>query len=484
MKYLASSVKRLFLGLKWYETSEYALLMMLAVTIPIQWRIALWCLILLCANTFAKTIYQYRQPQGTDRQRRFQTNPALSRPIRACLWAMVFYYLLYAVSGIYSNNPSEALSTIQTMLPLLLFPLIFLFGDTRYLTRRHLSLLTFLLAATLTIRFILILIRSGFHSIDSQLFSGTTHLFATLIAQLASWFSQITPFSQLNDLIAIQPLRAIAHLFNNTPFEYLKAYTFDPLHHNYLALYLLTAIALLYTELVRHWKACRWHCLRWFVIVDIILLSAYILLCGSRSGMVAWGLLVTACFLHLALAQHQWRTLGIILAVMVILIGITYLASPKTYTRVTDTAKLLLRGEEGDIRQTMWLSGLQTIKDRPIWGYGCDGYWDALKHQYREHDCLTASSYQFSPHNQYLETTLATGLVGLVAMLAMILLPVWFSLHRRHRNLPMILFTVAYETCIFFEASFGRQMGLLFIGFWYCILLHYSRPAPVPMETA
>lgn len=459
----AAFVKHLFQGLRWYEASEYALLMLFIVSISIQWHIALWCLILLCANTLIKIIVT-----------RHIGNPALNRPTRVCLGLMMLFYIVYAISGTYSSQPDEALSTASMMLPLLLFPLLFILGDTRYLHPRRISALAYLLAATLTLRFIFMLIRSAFHTADSQLFTCTTSTFATLLVQAVSLLTQQTPFPQFDYPIFLIPIRAVAHLFNDTPIEHIKPFQFDPLHHNYLSLYILTAISLLYTSLVHHWQSPRWHRARWFVLVDILLLSLYILLSGSRSGIVAWVFLATACLLHLAFSKKQWRTLGIIIAATVLIIGISYWALPKPYKHITDTAKNLLRGEQGDVRQTLWQSGLATFKERPLFGYGCDGYWDALFEQYRTHDCLHATIQQFSTHNQYLETTLSTGIVGLAVMLAMIAMPVVLALRRPHRNLPMLLFTVVYATCIFFEATFGRQMGLLFISFWYCLILLYS----------
>lgn len=462
MSILAANFKPLFKELQWHQASEYTLLALLAVSLPLSWRIALWCLILLCANTLVRIFVT-----------RHVGNPALDRPTRICLSLMMLFYLVYALSGIYSNNPHEALSTISTMLPLILFPLVFLLTDTHYLTRRHLSLLTYLMAATLTVRFIIMLIRSAFHSIDTQLFSSTTDLITALLTQLVTPAIQAMPFPELGRMIAIPPFRVAAHLFDNTMFDSRPTYLFDPLHHNYLALYILTAIALLYNELMRHWHSPRWHRLRWFVILDIGLLSAYILLSGSRSGMVAWVLLFIACLAHLAIARHRWRTICIILVTLTSIIGISYWASPSTYKRVTSTVNNLRLGEQGDLRQSLWQSGLEIAKERPLFGYGCDGYWEALFQQYRSHDHLGASITGLSTHNQYLETTLVAGLVGLSAMLAMILIPALLSLRRPHRNLPMILFTVVYAACIFFEATFGRQMGLLFIGFWYCLILLY-----------
>lgn len=441
----------------------------MTVAMPLHWRLGLWGLILLCANTVAKAIASHHIG-----------NPDISHPIRICLALMILYFIIQIISIAYSNQTTEAISTVTTMLPLLLFPMLFLISDTHYLNRRHLSFLSYLLAAILTLRFIVMLIRSHIHHLDSQLFADTTNIFATILVQIASWFSHISPFPQLNNQIAIQPILAVAHLFNNTPFEHLPTFVFDPLHHNYLSLYILTAIALLYSELVHHWRSPRWHFTRWFVILDIALLSLYILLNGSRSGMVAWVLLATACLAHLTFCRKRWCTVGIILATTTLIIGLSYWASPKTFNHITSTIHNIQRGDKGDIRQTMWQSGIDVAKGHPLFGYGCDGYWDVLFQQYRAHDCHSANVNQFSTHNQYLETTLSTGLVGLCILLAMLLTPVMLAYRRPSRNLPMFLFTVAYAPCLFFETTFGRQMGILFIGFWYCLLLLYSRPQLQP----
>ena len=63
-------------------------------------------------------------------------------------------------------------------------------------------------------------------------------------------------------------------------------------------------------------------------------------------------------------------------------------------------------------------------------------------------------------------------------VLCMIASPAILSFRHPRRNLSMLLFTIVYAICIFFEATFERQMGLLFIPWWYCLLL--VRPLPSP----
>jgi len=47
-------------------------------------------------------------------------------------------------------------------------------------------------------------------------------------------------------------------------------------------------------------------------------------------------------------------------------------------------------------------------------------------------------------------------------------------LQKPRRNLPMAFFTIVYGGFLVFEVMFGRQMGLLFICFWYGALLTCS----------
>ncbi len=115
---------------------------------------------------------------------------------------------------------------------------------------------------------------------------------------------------------------------------------------------------------------------------------------------------------------------------------------------------------------------MELVKERPLTGWGSDGYWPELRERYRAHDF--AEGYEperYNTHNQYLETLLMTGSVGLAVLLMMVLVPAVASCCKPRRNLPMALFTIVYGGFLMFEVMFGRQMGLLFICWWYGLLL-------------
>lgn len=407
---------QLFAGMSHLEKVEYALMLLMTVAVAIHWTAGVWCMAALIMVSTAKCIVT-----------RKIGNTALSRSAKVSMWLMIALWVLHAVSALYSSHPDEAWSRAMMMLPMLLLPLLFLLDDLSYLRRLHLSALVFLLAGVLTVRFGLMLCRAVYH-----------------------YFYTGIPLGQMLDY---------------------HEYHFDYMHHNYMSMYLIATIALLYAELARYWTRPSWHRWRWAVAADILLLAGYMVVMGSRSGLLVCAVLVVACLMHLALVRKRWVATGVVVAVLLVAVGTSYAVAPQLYWRIVYSANKMLAGEPGDGRQIMWQCGMELVEGHEMWGRGCDGYWEELRERYRAHDF--AEGYEperYNTHNQYLETLIALGVVGTAVLLAMVILPAATALRRRSRNLPMLLFTIVYGGFLMFEVMFGRQMGLLFICWWFGVL--------------
>ena len=403
---------RLFAGMTWLERTEYALMMLMSAAVAVHWSIGVWCMTVLLVVAVVKSIVARRIGNGS-----------LSRGAKTSLLLMILLWVLHAASALYSSHPDEAFSRALMMLPMLLLPLLFLLDDLSYLRRRHVSALMFLLAGVLTVRF-------------AVMFCRATYCFAT-----------------------------------GTPWRDLIDYHFDPLHHNYLAMYLIATIALLYAELARCWHRTEWRRWRWLVAADMLLLAGYMVIMGSRSGLLVCAALAVACLMHLALVRKRWVATGVVVAVLFVAVGTSYAVAPHLYWRIVYSANKMLAGEPGDGRQIMWQCGMELVEGHELWGRGCDGYWEELRERYRAHDF--AEGYEperYNTHNQYLETLIALGAMGTAVLLAMVILPAVTALRRRSRNLPMLLFSIVYGGFLMFEVMFGRQMGLLFICWWFGLL--------------
>lgn len=408
---------KLFAGMTWLERSEYMLMMLMSAAVAVHWSVGVWSMAVLLVVAVVKCIVTRRIGCRT-----------LSWGAKTSLLLMILLWVLHAASALYSSHPSEAWSRALMMLPMLLLPLLFLVDDLSYMRRRHLSALVFVLAGVLTVRFGLMMCRAVYHYCHGM------------------------PLGQLLDY---------------------HEYHFDYMHHNYMAMYLIATIVLLYAELARCWRRPEWRRWRWAVAADMLLLSGYMVIMGSRSGLVVFALMAGACLLHMALVRKRWAATGAVLALLLVAVGASYAVAPRMYWRIVYSAEKMLAGEPGDGRQIMWQCGMELVEGHELIGWGCDGYWEALRERYRAHDF--AEGYvpeRYNTHNQYLETLIALGMMGVVVLVAMVVMPAVVALQRHSRNLPMLLFTVVYAGCLVFEVMFGRQMGLLFICWWYGVLQH------------
>lgn len=428
--------------------------------LPINFHWGVVALILLCGNTIVKAIAT-----------KHIGNTILSKPAKICIGLVIIYYLIYVISISYSTNPTEGWSMAYTMLPMLLIPTIFLVSDMRYLRKRHFQALIFLLAGILTARFAVLLLRASIMSPLSHIINSSTthcnHLFSMAVSVLYGGDTSAT------SSITLALLQPIVLLYRNSEVHELCGFVFDNLHYNYLSMYLLTAIALLYSEVIHHWDSPRWKKIRWLILIDMAILAGCVIHSNSRSGMVMLAVLIMACMVHLIIVQKRWKVACLSFSIIVILIGAAYLIAPdaNTFKRVISTTKNITKGEEGDVRQTLWKCSIKAMNGHWLIGYGCEGYWDALKEQYHGEDCHSGAKLNLDPHNQYLETLLATGLMGLCIMLSIIIAPLIWIRRFKEKELHILFFTLVYTGCILFEATFARQMGLLFIPFWYSLLI-------------
>ena len=451
-----SILKQLFAHLRWYEASEFCLMILMIISVPIYWHAGVLCLILLSINTFIKIILSKKI-----------CNPALSKTARICLILMILYFLSYVVSISYSNNTREAWSTIFTMLPLFIFPLLFLFSDMKYLNRQHFQVLLFSLPAALTLRFIALILRASVLSPIDQIIDSFTRLLIPTIAQVTSYIVGDNQFSnQLTSIISTSILQPIVQIYRSTSLTSLAHFSFDKLHHNYLSLYIITAIAFLYIETESNWSNSHWKTFRWVCIIDIFALASYLIISKSRSGLVVLAATIVLCIIHLSLIRKKWQLTCITIFSIAIIVGASYWISPKSYNRIQTTIKNISNGEEGDVRQSIWANCITISQKHLLLGYGCEGFWNELKDTH-----ITENRpLRLNPHNQYLETILTSGIIGLLLLMAMIITPVITALKHSPRQFHIVFFSLIYSLCIIFESTLGRQMGLLFIPFWYGLL--------------
>ena len=472
--------------LKPFQFAEFIFLILVAFFIPISWRIASYVMIGLFVSTILKGVFE----EG------FKINP-LQYNNRIIYIIFIAFWVLYAVSFVYSENSAEARVQIGKKLPFLLFSLFFLCSNLSYLTKDRVKTIMYCLIYGILTLFIINLIWACF----DILFNNND------IERLISPYK----FFKTNEII------------------------FTKVHRAYLSLMSCLGLTFCFVEIfVSKSKKCRI-----FNIIVVFIMTLIPFFLTSRAGML--------CTIILLLMMWLWVTFIIKKKKTGILIGMTmtatmiagYFMFPNSIDRITKTFDTV-KNNKGDARITINKASMLVIKDNLLFGVGAgDRIDDLIKayHSYRENkvsmmkpigdvdierfeeskqtlldsiyskygnnhneevfkyidsiskiDGLDYSlvkeniveyqvakhciNYELNAHNQYSETIITIGILGLLLLFGFFIIPVYLWIKNKNFDIVFfsLLFIIAFNSL--FESIFERQMGIMFFVFFYLLLFH------------
>ena len=393
-----------FKGMKPLEVSEYIVLGLTAIVLPFSWVWSTWMLGLLVFNTCALAIANRRLG-----------NPALSKWARWCLWLLVAFYMLQVVSLIYTSNMKDAGTMLMHRLPLLLFPLCCLMCDTAFMTRDRQRLLVWIFTGALVVKFIIRLV-------------------------YVLWTSHKLVFNS----------------------------SFDPVHHSYMAMYLLFVLGFLYSEWFYHRDEMKKWAL-WALGFIAVVTIAYIVLVLSRAGIAGLVLLIGMVIIHLIFRAKEIK-LGLIALALALAAGIgVFFLLPESSRRLTQTFEEMSEGDTSDARYLIFGSSLKAIGQSLPFGVGIGDRNDVLAQVYEDTGVESAIKAQYNSHNIYLDATLTMGIPGILLLLAVFIVPAVGAYKRRDFITLSLIYSIAFSGL--FEAVLNRQMGVVFMGLFWMVLL-------------
>ena len=395
-------------SIRWYDNMQYAAMWLAVCSIPLNWRLALWMSLLLLVATVVKMVAG-----------RHVGNPSLSRPLRWALCTPMVYWGVLALSLLWSTDAATGLAALRLKAVMLVWPLCLLLSDTSYLTSRHLRGLGYALLLGLGAAFAYFAAKAGGAMLDGMSLSE----------------------------------------FQNAFFGMERRDAGRVYHHAYIALYAVVALVFVYHDLATRWNTMRpW--LRWLLILAVPILICYVVVVNSRAGMLAMGLAGLACVVHLAVTHRSWKLgLGIGLLLVVGVVAATRLV-PSYSNRIASTLENVESDARTDINRSNWHAYCQS----PLLGYGVGDYRARQVEQYGADDFDYGANASYNAHNQYMESLMAAGIPGILALLMLLLAPVVVAWRQRsaHRFL-VVMITVIVMFNLLFESMLERQMGLLFV---------------------
>ena len=346
--------------------------------------------------------------------------PRLNKPD----WALLAYPLLYVIMGlslIYTTNLDTGIDLMVRCIPILLFPLIFLFlREDQQILRKIFNALLLGLIFT----FIYNLIQATAHSI--QIEEGRL----IFDSSIAGGYSFLESFNHGGSF------------FIGGEFSRL-------VHPSYVALYILTSLVFFHKFRIPN---------KYIYMMANIILVIYLFLLASRAALVVLVLLLVLNIFQRSKTRGRIRG-----AIILLLIGILAIVfNPRIHTfyeRMVDFTKKenfnYTTSEQSRI--LTYFSCVELIKNSPWTGYGVGDANDVLYEKYKAAGYLKNQEGRYNAHNQYFQTALQVGIPYVIFLL----LP-FAVIFIRKPGYHLVALVLIMATMLLFESMFIRYNGIVF----------------------
>jgi O-antigen ligase len=301
-------------------------------------------------------------------------------------WVLPLFFLLHVVGVFYSDNVSNGWSNVDKKLAFALAPLIIV--SAKPFSKKEVNWLMWLFVGA---------------CLAGSLFC----IYATnSIANPGIW--------------NLGPRESYEALHSEDPewwvyISYIHLASGIGMHPTYLSLYLLVCILIVFKTVTN----------RWISTSLIIYFLIFIVFLSSRIVVISTALIIVGIAINNS-RRSLMIACAIIMLVTLVLNPVALYRNAQEYTRDNFSwPPSAMSDNPITIRiSLLWLSLKAISETNPVFGTGTGDVNEtiaALEDRYDVHNVLNTSD----PHNQYLHTYIALGAVGLLALFAVFLTPLW-----------------------------------------------------------
>lgn len=215
---------------------------------------------------------------------------------------------------------------------------------------------------------------------------------------------------------------------------------------------------------------------RYLIVASIILNFLSIHILTTRTGLLAlYTGLIVWLGARLFFYGNKWSVIAFV--VLLAFPVISYSFMPGLRNRVNNSLNDLSQTQKGDninyqsfaMRVEAWKTSLKLISLHPLAGVGSGDVERRMKHQYIDDDSILKPQNRMMPHNQFLETGVANGIIGVLLLLS-VFVAGWFQ-SLKSKNAGMLAFFTLLFIAMQVESLLERQIGLSFFALFACLMV-------------
>ena len=364
------------------------------------------------------------------------------------LFAIIIFFILDIIGYFYSADKHYALKIIEKKLYLLFFPIVFITANSLY--------------------------RKYYKFVLSSFVAGT--IFASAISLVVAFAKSISfennkLIFQATDMQGGSFFESIGYGGNH--FFYGN---FSIFHHpSYASILVIFSIVILFfltrqTEIQKKDLLTKILSKKIIAIAIIIYLIIITFLLTSKANIITLLVLFFIVFIFSEI-RFKFYYLGLIF-----LLSIAFTSrNPRftIYSNYLSTKKEnnnnILETKTGTARLYIWKSAYEIFKKNAVFGVGTGDTESELTKEYKKEHFNKLEKRKFNAHNEFVETILRLGIVGMTFFLFIFLSGAYLAF--KNRNYFLLFFFVISAINFFFESMLNRVAGVIFWSFFLNFLL-------------
>jgi len=341
----------------------------------------------------------------------------------------LLFFLIHIASVFYSDNKTLAWFDIEVKLSLFIFPIVFLFKNPLLLKRKNWVLNSFVLGSIVSSIAMLIIAFFRFDGTNSQVFYYTS---------------------------------------------------FSLFHPSYMAMYFVFSILIIIQIMDKDLKKLNHRIIGYLSILFLLILISFL---QSKAGILSS---IAISLYYLVYSFLRFRTLVMRISFFILAVSVSLVFAQKTNRLQAMAQSVEKISEQGQttgstgIRYSMWKVAVEAIGEHWLFGVGSGDIKPILFQKYKVQKLEDAIKNNYNIHNQYLETFLGQGLIGIFLLLYLLYLGIREAF--RKKKLLWSGFIILIALNMGPESMLNTQMGVVFIAFFYYFLFTINPPESVPIK--
>ena len=329
----------------------------------------------------------------------------------------ILYYILILLGMLWTDNTAFGFSKLENKLSFLLLPILFSFSKFSITRNKLIQVFIFSLSLSLIINYGIV--------VYETIFLNQSTLYEGLI---------------------------------NANFSHL-------MHRSYYCNYLVVGCIILLNRFLKEDKS-------WIDIVLFVFFSAAIFQTLAKSGILIYLILIPLFVIWKLIKRKQYTMIGICLLVLVSTITLLIQVENPVKTRfkmIPDAiehfkSKSNPSSESNTSRLLMWSTSIDVFKEAPFNGVGTGDYDDELTEKNRRYGNTGVVKHRYNSHNQFLNTMVQLGLLGLMTLMMIFL--TGFKKAIQEKDLLLLFTLMAFLLNFLFESFIESQAGIIL----FCLL--------------